>query len=204
MKGARVGVLTAIAGVGLLGLTACSGETPALQVPKQQQQQQPELPVGPPPNLVASDNAALGTKVVATKDGMTLYRFDKDTAEPPASNCVAACAQQWPPLLVEGKEITFTGVDQSLVGSVKRKDGKRQITINKWPVYTFARDAAPGDATGQGMGGTWYAITPDGTKAQGLAGQAPAGATDAVPKQQQQQPAAPPPANPGYDTGSGY
>lgn len=188
MNGARVGVLTAIAGVGLLGLTACSGDSPTSQVqlpPRQQQQQ--ELPVGPQPSLVAADNASLGTKVVTNKDGMTLYRFDKDTAQPSASNCNDACAKQWPPLLVEGKEITFTGIDQSLVGTVKRKDGTRQVTINKWPVYTFARDTAPGDATGQGMGGTWYAITPDGKKAQGV--------VDAVPQQQKK---------PAEDTGSGY
>jgi predicted lipoprotein with Yx(FWY)xxD motif len=196
MTGARVGVLTAIAGVGLLGLTACTGESPGSPVP--QRQQADELPVGPQPNLVAADNTTLGAKIMTDKDGKTLYLFGKDTTQPPVSTCNDACAQQWPPLLVEGKQITFTGIDQTLIGTVIRKDGSKQITINRWPVYLFAKDKAPGDVSGQAMGETWYAITPDGKKAQGVTGTA-----NAVP--QQQKPAdEPPPDNSGYDTGSGY
>jgi len=195
MKGARVGVLTAIAGLGLLGLTACSGDNPAprVQIPPQQQQ---DLPIesGPKPNLVAAEVSSLG-KVVTSQQGMTLYRFDKDS--PQVSTCYDACAKQWTPLLAEGKEITFTGVPQNMVGTTKRKDGTRQITINKWPVYMYTKDSAPGDANGQGMGGTWFAVTPEGKKAQGLATQAD------QPKQQQQQQPQPQQA-PAGDTGSGY
>lgn len=202
MRGARVGVLTAIAGLGLLSLAACSeSPTAGVRLPPQQPQEQ-ELPVGPKANLVASDNLALNAKVVTNQDGMTLYRFDKDSTQPPASNCEAACAKQWPPLLVEGKELTFSGIDQSMIGTIKRKDGTKQVTINKWPVYTFNRDSNPGDATGQGMGGTWFAITPDGKKAEGLI----SGGTDAVPQQQKpadQQPAQAP-AGDGGDSDSGY
>jgi predicted lipoprotein with Yx(FWY)xxD motif len=205
MKGARVGVLTAIAGLGLLSLAACS-ESPTAQVRLPPQQQQEELPVGPKANLVAADNLALNSKVVTNQEGMTLYRFDKDTAQPSVSNCNEACAKQWPPLLVEGKELTFSGIDQSMIGTVKRKDGTKQVTINKWPVYLFSRDSNPGDATGQGMGGTWFAITPDGKKAQGLI-TGGTGGTDAVPQQQkpaQQQPVQQPPADSGSDSDSGY
>ncbi|CAM3398073.1 hypothetical protein KIPE111705_06445 [Kibdelosporangium persicum] len=195
MKGARVGVLTAIAGLGLLGLTACSGDYPAprVQIPPQQQQ---ELPVedGPRPTLVAAEVSSLG-KVVTSQQGMTLYRFDKDS--PQVSTCYDACAKQWTPLLAEGKEITFTGVPQNMVRTTKRKDGTRQITINKWPVYMYAKDSAPGDAGGQGMGGTWFAVTPEGKKAQGLATQA-----DQPQQQQQQQPK--PQRAPAGDSGSGY
>lgn len=197
MKGARVGVLTAIAGLGLLGLTACSGDNPAPRVQVPQAQQQDELPIadGPKPNLVAAEVSSLG-KVMTNQDGMTLYMFTKDTAQPSVSNCYDACAKQWKPLLVEGKEITFTGVPQNMVGTTKRKDGTRQITVNKWPVYTSAKDSAPGDANGQGMNSQWYAMTPEGKKAEGLATQAE------QPQQQQQQPK--PAQAPADDTGSGY
>src|SRR5262245_53669945 len=106
MKGARVGVLTAIAGFGLLGLTACSRDNPAPRVQIPQQQQQDELPIadGPRPNLVAAEVSTLG-KVMTNQDGMTLYMFSKDTIAPPASTCYDACAKQWKPLLVQGKEI---------------------------------------------------------------------------------------------------
>jgi hypothetical protein len=33
------------------------------------------------------------------------------------------------------------------------------------PLYRYAGDAAPGDTNGQGVGGSWYAITPQGKKA---------------------------------------
>jgi predicted lipoprotein with Yx(FWY)xxD motif len=204
MRGARVGVLTAIAGLGLLSLAACSeSPTAGVRLPPQQQQQEEELQVGPKPNLVAADNLALNAKVVTNQAGMTLYRFDKDTAQPSVSNCNEACAKQWPPLLVEGKELTFSGIDQSMIGTIKRKDGTKQVTINKWPVYTFSRDSNPGDATGQGMGGTWFAVTPDGKKAESSL----AGGAEAVPQQQKpanQQPVQQPPADNGGDSDSGY
>ncbi|MET0132125.1 MAG: hypothetical protein ABW215_00875 [Kibdelosporangium sp.] len=201
MKRARVGVLTAIAGMGLLGLTACGSDStgsPISGVPERQQQE-----AGPRANLAAAEVGALGLGIT-DQEGMTLYMFDKDTAKPPVSNCNDACVQQWPPLLAEGKELTVTGVDEKLVGTVKRKDGTKQVTVNGWPLYKFAKDVAPGDVNGQNVGGTWHVVTPEGKK----------NATDvaaAQPKQQQQQPPADqPPANPdtsggsGSDSGYGY
>jgi len=32
-----------------------------------------------------------------------------------------------------------------------------------WPLYRFAGDHAPGDVNGQGSGGVWFAMAPDGT-----------------------------------------
>ena len=32
-----------------------------------------------------------------------------------------------------------------------------------WPLYRFAGDQAPGDVNGQGSGGVWFAMAPDGT-----------------------------------------
>ncbi|MCE7001827.1 hypothetical protein LWC34_03105 [Kibdelosporangium philippinense] len=194
MKGARVGVLTAIAGFGLLGLTACSGNNPAPRVQIPQAQQQDELPIeeGPRPNLVAAEVSSLG-KVMTNQAGMTLYMFTKDTVA--GSTCYNQCATQWKPLIAEGKEITFTGLPQEMVGTTKRKDGTRQITVNKMPVYTYAKDLAPGDANGQGMNSQWYAVTPQGKQAQGLA-------TQAEKPQQQQQPK--PQQAPANDYGSGY
>jgi predicted lipoprotein with Yx(FWY)xxD motif len=204
MKGARVGVLTAIAGLGLLGLTACgsdsSGSVSAPQPDRQAAQAQ-----GPRANLVAQEAGTLGV-VLTDQQGKTLYRFDKDTAKPPVSNCKDACQKAWPPLVAEGKQLTFTGVDEKVIGTITRSDGTKQVTINGWPMYTYAKDAGPGDINGQGMGGTWFAATPEGKKAQGTA---PAGSTPPQsPKAPATQQPAQPPANTnsgsGYDNGSGY
>jgi predicted lipoprotein with Yx(FWY)xxD motif len=125
--------------------------------------------------LSATNVANLGS-VVTDTNGMTLYRFDKDVAKPPASNCEASCATAWPPVLAGPGPVQLTGIDQSLVGTVTRKDGSRQITVAGWPVYRFAKDSAPGEAKGQGVNGTWFAVTPQGRKA--VVQQAPAAANN--------------------------
>ncbi|MEU2853397.1 SCO0930 family lipoprotein [Streptomyces syringium] len=105
--------------------------------------------------------------VVADGKGLTLYRFDKDTAKPPASRCDGDCAKAWPPVPADDASAT-AGLDAEL-GEVKRADGTMQLTLAGWPVYRYAKDAAPGDTKGQGVGGTWSAFAPDGKKA-GAAG----------------------------------
>lgn len=124
---------------------------------------------------LATADLPLGT--VVTSDGVTLYRFDKDTAKPSKSTCNGPCAQTWPPLLSTGGAPTVSGVDAGLVGTVTRDDGAQQMTLNGWPLYSFAKDE-PGQTTGEGVGGTWHAIAPNGKPAAGAGaagpGQAPA------------------------------
>ena len=104
----------------------------------------------------------LGT--VVTSGGATLYRFDKDTPKPPSTTCNGACATTWPPLLITGGAPALSGVEQSLVGTVTRPDGARQVTLNGWPLYRYSKDT-PGAATGEGIGGTWHAVAPTGKPA---------------------------------------
>jgi hypothetical protein len=49
-------------------------------------------------------------------------------------------------------------------------DGDPQITINGRPVYTYAGDDGPGDLSGQGVGGIWHVVAPDGTEITTAAG----------------------------------
>ncbi|WP_327351528.1 hypothetical protein [Streptomyces sp. NBC_01304] len=103
--------------------------------------------------------------VVVNGAGFTLYRFDKDTASPSKSNCSGACATTWPPVLVDPRgKIFVDGVQPSAVGVITRDDGTHQVTIGGWPVYRFSKDTKPGDTNGQGVGGTWFGVTPDGQK----------------------------------------
>ncbi|MHA6794083.1 COG4315 family predicted lipoprotein [Pseudonocardia bannensis] len=109
---------------------------------------------------LATATTALGT--VVTSDGLTVYRFEKDTAKPPTSNCDEKCAKAWPP--VTGDEApALQGIRSELVGTIDRPDGTKQLTLDGWPLYRFAKDARPGDTTGEGVGGAWHAIAPDGT-----------------------------------------
>ncbi|MFD7987537.1 hypothetical protein ACFRKE_37360 [Kitasatospora indigofera] len=119
--------------------------------------------------LQAGTDAKLGA-IVTDGAGFTLYRFDKDTAQPSASNCNGSCATTWPPVAA-GADVSVKGIDSKLVGTVTRADGSKQLTLAGWPVYRYAPDTKPGDTKGQGVGGTWFVITPDGKKAGAPAGQ---------------------------------
>jgi predicted lipoprotein with Yx(FWY)xxD motif len=113
-----------------------------------------------------SAGAANGlSPIVHDGAGFTLYRFDKDTASPSKSNCNAACAVTWPPVLVQrGSKIFFTGVPRNAIGVVRRDDGNLQVTLGGWPIYRFSKDTAPGQTNGEGVGGTWFAVSPQGAK----------------------------------------
>ncbi|WP_326560152.1 hypothetical protein [Micromonospora sp. NBC_01796] len=101
--------------------------------------------------------------VVTDQKGWILYRFDKDSANPPTSNCNGDCARLWPPSLTDGNT-ELTGVDEDKVGEVTREDGTRQLTIGGWPVYRYIGDLKPGQWKGQKVGGTWFVVAPDGKK----------------------------------------
>lgn len=103
--------------------------------------------------------------VVANGAGFVLYRFDKDKPNPSTSNCVGDCEKTWPPLVVAANgKVFIDGIKKSSVGFIKRGKGF-QVTLGGWPIYLFSKDEAPGDTNGQGVGGTWFGVTPDGGKA---------------------------------------
>jgi predicted lipoprotein with Yx(FWY)xxD motif len=106
-------------------------------------------------------NAKLGEHVV-DRNGMTVYRFKPDTAWPMVSKCTGDCLVKWPVVAPVDKADTKGINTEKNYSVLDRPDGKKQQTIDCWPVYTFAGDKKPGDANGQGVGGTWYAVSPDG------------------------------------------
>ncbi|MEU4214934.1 hypothetical protein [Actinoplanes sp. NPDC026623] len=105
-------------------------------------------------------------ETVQNEDGFVLYRFDDDKVKPKVvSNCNDACAKVWPPAVVnKGEKPKLKGVDAASVGTVAREDGTLQLTIDKWPVYTYIGDKKPGQWKGQNVGAKWFVVTPDGKK----------------------------------------
>jgi predicted lipoprotein with Yx(FWY)xxD motif len=89
-------------------------------------------------------------KVYANAKGMTLYTFDKDAAN--TSNCYDACAAMWPPFL--GDKMAKAAGDWTIV---TRKNGAHMWAYEGKPLYTYAKDKKPGDATGDGVGDVWHA-----------------------------------------------
>ncbi|WP_194921282.1 COG4315 family predicted lipoprotein [Catenulispora rubra] len=121
-----------------------------------------------------SAGAANGLQpIVHDGRGFTMYRFDKDTPNPSASHCDGACAKTWPPVLVRpGSRVFVDGVAVDQIGVIKRDDGTLQLTIGHWPIYRFAKDTAPGQTNGEGVGGIWFAVSPTGSKTLPAAGAA--------------------------------
>jgi predicted lipoprotein with Yx(FWY)xxD motif len=96
---------------------------------------------------------------------MTLYMFDRDSEGESASTCTGDCADAWPPLTTAGEPSAGDGVTARLA-TFEREGGETQVTAGGWPLYYFASDEQPGDASGQGVdgfGAQWWVLAPDGT-----------------------------------------
>ena len=103
-------------------------------------------------------STSLGT-VLTAPNGMTLYRFDPDTAT--TSACTGGCASVWPP--VTGPAGAGTGVTASDLGTITRSDGTVQVTYQGHPLYTYTGDTAPGQTNGNGVQGTWHVMLAGGS-----------------------------------------
>jgi predicted lipoprotein with Yx(FWY)xxD motif len=107
-------------------------------------------------------------RVVVDARGRTLYLFEKDRHG--RSACYGACAKNWPPALVKGAPTAGAGVVASRLGTTRRRDGSRQLTLGGHPLYGFVADKRPGDTKGQDLnafGADWYAVHGSGRKVHG-------------------------------------
>jgi predicted lipoprotein with Yx(FWY)xxD motif len=154
---AAAGLLITACGSDDSGPTASSAAPP----PSAVESPAPSAPAAPAGESVAVTSASspLG-EILVDSSGRTLYGFTEDDAG--TSTCVDACAGAWPPAIVQGQP-AVDGLDQALVSTVVRPDGTTQLKVGKWPLYTFSGDAGPGDVNGQGSGGSWFVVAPDGT-----------------------------------------
>src|SRR5665213_321535 len=109
--------------------------------------------------VLSTKNSALG-EILVSAGGRTLYH---DASEQKNQiECTGSCAVKWPPLVISAraKVVAGTGVTASLLGTVKRPDGRLQVTYRGMPLYLFSGDAKAREVNGQGIGGTWHALTP--------------------------------------------
>ena len=122
-----------------------------------------------PSSSAAAENATLASgdsdlgSIVVDSEGMTVYVFDKDVQNSGESSCSGDCLTAWPPVVADSDEPATEGVTGE-VGTITRDDGTKQVTLDGWPLYHWQGDSAPGDITGQGVGGVWWVVSADGTK----------------------------------------
>jgi predicted lipoprotein with Yx(FWY)xxD motif len=102
-------------------------------------------------------NSSLGSTVLTANNGLTLYSLSVEKHG--RFICTGSCLKDWHPLVVAA------GVKPAgpvALGTVKRPDGRHQVTFEGRPLYTFDGDSKKGDAAGEGIKdvGTWHAATP--------------------------------------------
>jgi predicted lipoprotein with Yx(FWY)xxD motif len=96
--------------------------------------------------------------VLANATGRTVYWYGHDVKGSGKSSCTGVCLGAWP--AVTGMPAAAPGVKlNGKLGSITRPGGTVQATYNGYPLYTYASDMAPGDTTGNGVGGQWHVIT---------------------------------------------
>ncbi len=112
------------------------------------------------PVVMTATVGTVGTLVVASSNGMTVYTFDKDVANSGTSACTGGCITKWPALTVPAGSTPTgaSGVTGKLGTITRADDGTLQVTYNGKPLYFFAGDKAAGDSNGIYTG--WSAVKP--------------------------------------------
>jgi predicted lipoprotein with Yx(FWY)xxD motif len=105
-----------------------------------------------------ANNPTLHEKVLVNRKGLTLYSLSVETRGKFICKD-QLCLSLWTPLVVP-KGATPTGALH--LGTVKRPDGRIQVTYRGRPVYTFTQDRKPGDVKGNGFKdvGVWRPASP--------------------------------------------
>ncbi len=111
--------------------------------------------------------------VLVNGQGRTLYLLTSEKGDKITCTDSNGCTKLWPEITLPAGMTAAkagSGVDASLLGTVKDASGKTEVTYNGWPLYTYAGDSGPGVAHGQGLasfGGTWYVLNAAGSPVTG-------------------------------------
>jgi predicted lipoprotein with Yx(FWY)xxD motif len=113
------------------------------------------------PTVKTAKNSELGSILVGAT-GRTVYHYTDDRGT--SVDCKGTCLQTWPPVLIarSARPVAGPGVTASKLGTITRPDGTVQVTYNGYPLYRFSGDTKAGQANGQGLEKSWYAVAPSG------------------------------------------
>jgi predicted lipoprotein with Yx(FWY)xxD motif len=81
-------------------------------------------------------------RVLARPDKQVLYYWSVEKKAGGKVRCVGACAKAWPPLIVKSRAAVprkAAGIS-GVFGTIRRPDGRVQVTRNKLPLYTYAHE----------------------------------------------------------------
>jgi predicted lipoprotein with Yx(FWY)xxD motif len=103
-------------------------------------------------------------RMLYNADKQAIYIFQRDRRN--RSNCYGECARAWPPVFTKGAPRAGKGVRRSLLGTVKRRDGRRQVTYAGKPLYYYVNEG-PNEVKCHNVnlnGGLWWVVGPDGKR----------------------------------------
>jgi predicted lipoprotein with Yx(FWY)xxD motif len=99
-------------------------------------------------------------EILTDQSGNVLYGFSIDSAGGDPIYSGAA----WPLAPQIADPEPDAGVSAALTsGTFSNASGGPWLKVNNRPVYTYASDSEPNQASGHGLGFVWYTIKPDGT-----------------------------------------
>jgi predicted lipoprotein with Yx(FWY)xxD motif len=124
--------------------------------------------------VTAPDAGAAGTKITVRGSEFgsmlwgpkrqAIYVFQRDRRN--ASRCYGRCAAAWPPVYAKGRPVAGRGVRRSLIGTTRRRGGRRQVTYAGKPLYYYAHEG-PGEVLCHDVdlnGGLWWVVGPSGKR----------------------------------------
>jgi predicted lipoprotein with Yx(FWY)xxD motif len=78
--------------------------------------------------------------ILATPKKQALYYWRVEKRAGGKLKCFGACAKAWPPLYATGAVPKRIAGIKGTFGTVRRSNGKRQITFNGMAIYTYAHE----------------------------------------------------------------
>jgi predicted lipoprotein with Yx(FWY)xxD motif len=93
-----------------------------------------------------------------------IYIFERDGRN--RTRCFGACAKAWPPVYTKGRPTAGPGARKALLGSIRRRDGRRQVTYAGQPLYLYAHEG-PREVRCHNVnlnGGLWWVVGANGER----------------------------------------
>jgi predicted lipoprotein with Yx(FWY)xxD motif len=97
------------------------------------------LAVAVSPPAIKYHDAQFGS-ILTTPKKQALYYWRAEKRAGGRIRCTGSCARIWPPLYAKGAVPRHVAGIKGTFGSIRRPDGRRQVTFNGLALYTYAHE----------------------------------------------------------------
>jgi len=166
--------LTPLVIAALLAVSACGGEEEQATTGAEPTRTAEPTATATRAAAEAGPAARRGTKIVLAGSEFgsmlfnakkqAIYIFERDSKR--KTVCYGECAKAWPPVYTRGAPVAGKGVRARLLGTIRRRDGRRQVTYAGKPLYFYAHEG-PGQVLCHDVnlnGGYWWVVGPSGAR----------------------------------------